>query len=121
MKARIKMKNETVKLLFAVALGSFLVSGCQTGSGGHAPAAAGVADKTAVSDAPPAPKVEVSGRPPGGTSVWVPGYWRHSEKLWIWVPGSWQIPPRPGAAWRAGHWDQDPTKGSWVWTPGHWD
>ena len=42
MNAGIKMKRETVKLLLLLALGSFVVPGCQTGGGGREPGAAGI-------------------------------------------------------------------------------
>jgi predicted small secreted protein len=117
MKHKLNMKRKTVKLILLLALGTFFVSGCQTGNGGRE--GAGAAAETVVSEAPPLPRVEVTGIPPGGPSVWVSGYWKHHEDLWIWVPGRWQLPPFPGAVWRAGHWDK--SERGWTWTPGRWD
>ena len=116
---KLNMKRETVKLILLLALGSFFVSGCHTGDGGREAAVAGTAGETAVSEAPPPARVEVSGRPPGGPAVWVAGYWKHHENLWVWVPGGWQLPPRPGAVWVAGHWDHSDS--GWTWTLGRWD
>ena len=119
MKNKLNMKRETAKLILLLALGSLFVAGCQTGNAGRAAGAAGAAGETVVSEAPPPPRVEVSGIPPGGPVVWVPGHWKHRENLWIWVPGAWQLPPFPGAVWKAGHWDQSAR--GWTWTPGRWE
>jgi hypothetical protein len=119
MKKKLNMKAETIKLILLLALGNFFVSGCHTGDGGRDAAVARAAGETVVSEAPPPPRVEVSGIPPGGRVVWVAGYWKHGENLWIWVPGGWQLSPYPGAVWKAGHWDR--SERGWTWTPGRWD
>jgi hypothetical protein len=119
MKARIKMKRETVKLLAMVALGSFLAAGCQTGGGSQKAGASAASEAAVVSEAPPPPRVEPITTPPGGRLAWVAGYWKRSESLWVWVPGGWQQPPFSGAVWSAGHWDK--VEKGWVWTPGRWN
>jgi hypothetical protein len=113
------MKRQTIKLVLLLALGSFFVSGCQTGNAGRQSAAAEAAGETVVSEAPPPLKTEVSGMPADRRSVWVSGYWKHRDQQWLWVPGRWQLSPLPGAVWAAGHWDH--SERGWVWTPGHWD
>ena len=70
-----------------------------------------------VSEAPPAPRVEVAPAAPGPEYVWVGGYWSWQGR-WVWVPGHWATRPGPRSTWVAGHWA--PRRRGYVWVPGHW-
>ena len=71
-----------------------------------------------VSQAPPAPRVEVIPPPPGPDYYWVPGYWNWNGTTWIWIGGSWVIRPWHGAVWVGGNWRRH--NPGWVWVRGHW-
>jgi hypothetical protein len=106
------------KLLVLSSIVGLGLAGCSA----PAPAgkeAAGTPAGQAIAEAPPAPRLEVSGASPGAAFFWVPGYWAYHEQRWHWVPGHWVVPPRANALWAPGHWDKSPN--GWVWTPGHWD
>jgi hypothetical protein len=70
-----------------------------------------------VTEAPPAPQVEVRIAAPGPEFVWTPGYWAwHGH--WVWVGGRWARPPHRHAVWVAGHWGH---RGhGYVWIGGRW-
>ena len=70
-----------------------------------------------VTQAPPAPRVEVQTVAPGPGYVWTPGYWRWTGTDYVWVSGNWVVRPRSGAVYVRGHWERRP--GGWVWIPGH--
>jgi len=57
--------------------------------------------------------------PPG--SVWIPAHynWDPHAQNYVWLEGEFAQPPRPGAQWVAGHWQQTPT--AWVWVDGNWN
>src|SRR6266436_1205865 len=60
-----------------------------------------------VTEAPPAPQVEVRIEAPGPGYVWTPGYWAWHGR-WVWVGDRWIFPPHRRAYWVAGHWDRGP-------------
>ena len=70
-----------------------------------------------VTEAPPAPRVEVIPAAPSPAHVWVGGYWSWQGR-WVWVPGHWASRPAPSSTWVAGHWA--PRRRGYVWVPGHW-
>jgi len=70
-----------------------------------------------VTEAPPAPQVEVQVVAPGPGYVWTPGYWAWHGR-WVWVGGRWVFPPHRHAVWVGGHWGR---RGhGYVWVGGHW-
>jgi hypothetical protein len=70
-----------------------------------------------VTEAPPAPQVEVQVAAPGPGFVWTPGYWGWHGR-WVWVGGRWVVPPHRHAVWVAGHWGH---RGhGYVWVGGRW-
>ena len=73
----------------------------------------------------PAAKSETRTRSPGGSAIWLPGFWtlqgdRHSATRagWVWVPGRWVTPPSRRARWEPAHWGM--LDSWWSWIPGHW-
>ena len=71
-----------------------------------------------VTQAPPAPRVEVQTVAPGPGYVWTPGYWRWTGTDYVWTSGVWVVRPRASAVYVRGHWEHH--AGGWVWIPGHW-
>jgi len=70
-----------------------------------------------VTEAPPAPQVEVQVVAPGPGYIWTPGYWAWHGR-WVWVGGRWVFPPHRHAVWVAGHWGH---RGhGYVWVGGRW-
>jgi hypothetical protein len=70
-----------------------------------------------VTEAPPAPQVEVQVAAPGPGYVWTSGYWAWHSR-WVWVGGRWVVPPHRHAVWVAGHWGR---RGhGYVWVGGRW-
>ena len=47
------------------------------------------------------PPVIVERRPPhpGGSVIWVDGFYEPRGRDWVWVPGHYAAPPRAGAVW----------------------
>jgi hypothetical protein len=77
-----------------------------------------VAGEVLVTQAPPAPRVEVQTVAPGPGYVWTPGYWRWTGTDYVWTSGAWVVRPRANAVYVRGHWEH--RAGGWVWIPGHW-
>jgi hypothetical protein len=71
-----------------------------------------------VTQAPPAPRVEVQTVAPGPGYVWTPGYWQWTGTDYVWVSGNWVVRPRPSAVYVRGHWER--RAGGYVWIPGRW-
>jgi len=70
-----------------------------------------------VTEAPPAPQVEVAPASPGPEYVWVGGYWSWQGR-WVWMPGRWALRPAHHSVWVPGHWAA--RRRGWVWVQGHW-
>jgi hypothetical protein len=72
-----------------------------------------------VTQAPPAPQVEVVPMVPGPEYVWLPGYWSIGVGgRWVWIGGHYAIQPRPHAVWVGGHWAR---RGhGYIWIGGRW-
>jgi hypothetical protein len=68
--------------------------------------------------APPPPRYERHGPPPGSGYVWVGGYNHWNGHAYVWIGGGWQRPPRYGAVWIPGRYVN--RGGYYVWVPGHW-
>lgn len=104
----------------ALALGGFLVTGCQLRV--HEPYGGAVITEPAGADVdvdvpPPAPLDDtVVGVAPGPDYVWVGGSWGWHNHSWQWQRGQWEHPPYRGAHWQAGHYD----KGHHVFHAGRW-
>jgi hypothetical protein len=73
--------------------------------------------ENAITEAPPAPQVEVVGAAPGRDYVWMPGVWQWHGG-WVWVSGRWVIAPRLEAVWVPGHWTH--RRQGWTWIHGYW-
>lgn len=52
-----------------------------------------------VTEAPPAPVVEVIGVAPGPGFIWIGGYYHWTGGRWAWYRGHYERPPHPGAVW----------------------
>ena len=68
--------------------------------------------------APPPPRYERHGQPPGSGYVWVDGYHHWNGHAYVWIGGSWERPPHYGEVWVPGHYVN--RNGYYVWIPGHW-
>lgn len=55
---------------------------------------------------------------PSPRHVWVEEDWVPQGRSYAWHGGYWAAPPRAGAIYIPGHW-QNTRRGS-VWIPGHW-
>jgi WXXGXW repeat (2 copies) len=65
---------------------------------------------------PPQPEPAPPPAPPGG--VWVNGYHRWDGHAYVWEGGHYEQPPRHGARYVPGHWEE--RKHGKVWVNGHW-
>ena len=81
-------------------------------------AAPAYAARVIVRVAPPIPRVDVAPLRPAAGVVWRPGYWSWNGGRYVWMPGAYVTPPRPLAAWVAGHWVAE--RQGWVWVDGYW-
>src|SRR5262249_9555902 len=76
----------------------------------------------AVSITSPPPDLPVYDQPPcpGGTYIWVPGYWAWDPGFggYYWVPGTWVLAPEPGLLWTPGYWSWNGI--SFIWMDGYW-
>ena len=66
---------------------------------------------------PPAPIYEAMPNARPG-QLWSPGHYVWHDGRYMWQSGEW-ISARPGYAWQAPQWQQDPD-GSWHLASGHW-
>ena len=80
--------------------------------------AAGAMADVVVRIAPPRPRVERRGRPPGRGYIWTPGYQRWDGRVYVWSPGQWVQPPRRNARWVPAHWVK--RHHEWMFVEGHW-
>jgi hypothetical protein len=67
---------------------------------------------------PPADEVEVYGVAPSPDYVWVGGHHVWASNTYTWHKGEWQRPPRRGAHWQKGTWEQ--TGHGWRYHDGSW-
>jgi hypothetical protein len=71
-----------------------------------------------VTVAPPPPRVEVIGTPPGHDFFWLPGYWGWQGDRHVWNAGRWEQ-HRPGEHWVPHRWERD-ERGGWRMNEGRW-
>ena len=71
-----------------------------------------------VTEAPPAPLVEVVGVAPGPGYFWIGGYYHWYGSRWGWVAGHYALPPRHGAVWVGPRYDY--RGGRRVYIRGYW-
>jgi len=67
---------------------------------------------------PPADEVEVYGVAPGPDFIWVGGHHVWTGRGYTWHKGNWSKPPRAGAHWEKGTWEQ--TNHGWHYRDGSW-
>lgn len=67
--------------------------------------------------APPAPREEALGPPPGPSFVWIAGYWRWIGGRYEWQPGRYAS-GRPGYHWVPHMWVREGD--GWRLKEGHW-
>jgi len=72
-----------------------------------------------VTEAPPAPQVEVIPVAPSPSHLWIGGYWAHRGGRWVWIGGTYVVRPAHRAHWEPGHWVVR-SGGRWIWVPGRW-
>ena len=77
-----------------------------------------VVREVVVTEAPPAPRVEVIGVPPSPQHVWISGHWAWEGRHYSWVNGYWELRPRQYASYVPGHWERSGR--NWVYVEGHW-
>lgn len=99
--------------------GGYAGGGYSSGGYGYVEGGWGNAYGGYVRYAPPRPRYERYGRPPGPGYVWCDGYWDWRRDRWSWVGGSWRRPPSRGGAWVTGYWGQYGGRG-YRWHPGRW-
>lgn len=99
-------------------LASAVLAGCAVVPGpvDYGPAY-GPAYSTTIYEAPPAPRIEYRGLPPGADQVWIDGYWNWGGSRYLWVPGRWSA-QRPSQAWGPQFWQREdehrrPHGGQW--------
>ena len=82
------------------------------------PLLAGCATYGYASYGPPVDQVEVYGVAPSPDFIWVGGHhiWRGGG--YTWQKGAWQRPPRTGAHWNRGSWEQ--SRRGWRYREGGW-
>lgn len=68
--------------------------------------------------APPPPRVEVYGAPPGHDYFWLPGYWAWRNNTHFWVDGHWEH-NREQEHWVPHRWEHDEHDG-WRLHEGYW-
>jgi hypothetical protein len=69
-------------------------------------------------DAPPPLRREVRSARPGGSYVWIAGYWDREGDRWAWSPGRWEEPSQRGASWVKPQYQKE--RGAYRYEPGHW-
>jgi len=69
--------------------------------------------------APPPPRVEVYGAPPGVGYIWGPGYYAWRGDSYYWTEGSWMRPPHDGYGWVEPRYVN--VGGRYSFQPGRWD
>jgi WXXGXW repeat (2 copies) len=95
----------------ALVLGA--VTGCVVETAVNAPASG-----VAVSGPPPEPMREMrQPPPPGGSAMWIAGYWHWTGMQYTWIPGHWVVPPA-GTQWRAPHYSLH--DGTYFYEQGGW-
>jgi hypothetical protein len=102
-----------------VLLGAISGAALTTQAQVHLSIGIGVPGLIVVREAPPAPRYEDRGPPPGPDSFWVEGHWKRDRDQWVWIRGHWDHRPRPEAVWVPGHWDR--RDDGWVWIDGRWE
>ena len=96
------MKNQFLKLIFAIAIALSVQTGAKAQE---------------VRERPRHDIVEPRTVRPSERHFWREGEGEWRAGAYVWVPGMWVIPPH-GNFWIRGHWRR--THRGWVWVPGHW-
>ena len=86
-----------------------------TAAGVAAPAPAPI---TLPQQAPPPSQAETPSPAPSVNYAWIAGRWVWGLNHYTWVSGYWDLPPKPGAHWKAGQWQ--PSSAGWHWAAGQW-
>ncbi len=71
-----------------------------------------------VSEAPPAPPVEVIPVAPDHFHVWIAGHYEWTHHGYIWRGGHWERPPRHGQHWAPARWEF--RGGRYIYIEGRW-
>jgi hypothetical protein len=71
-----------------------------------------------VSEAPPAPPVEVIPVAPDHFHVWIAGHYEWTHHGYVWRVGHWERPPRHGLHWAPARWEF--RGGRYVYIQGRW-
>jgi len=71
-----------------------------------------------VSEAPPAPPVEVIPVAPDHYHVWISGHYEWTHHGYVWRVGHWERPPRHGQHWAPARWEF--RGGRYVYIQGRW-
>jgi len=69
--------------------------------------------------APPPPRIESYGAPPGVGFIWTPGYYAYRGDSYFWTEGSWLRPPGEGLGWIEPRYVG--IGGRYYFQPGRWD
>jgi hypothetical protein len=69
--------------------------------------------------APPPPRLEAYGAPPGVGFIWTPGFYAWRGESYFWTEGSWLRPPAPGLGWVEARYVG--IGGRYYYQPGRWD
>ena len=110
------MTTHSRKTFYAGAvLSAALLGGCIVVPAGRPYAGGGGGDY--VTEAPPAPQVEVVGVAPTPGYIWIGGFWGWAGGRHVWTNGYWAA-PRPGYRWVPHQWHRHGP--GWRAAPGYW-
>lgn len=109
----------STKLLIPLLAGTMLATGCYSHRV-YVHDRGPVVREVVVTEAPPAPRVEVIGVAPSPRHVWISGHWAWDGRgrHYAWVNGYWEVRPREYASYTPGHWER--TGNTWVYVEGYW-
>lgn len=97
--------------------GRWVAEGAPLVSDDVPPPAAVVTERIVVTEAPPAPLVEVIPVRPSPSVIWISGYWGWGGGRYIWHPGHWSG-VRVGYTWAPGHWSRHGS--GWRFSGNYW-
>jgi len=109
------MNHRALTLLLVVCAAALPLAGCTAHAEVEAPAAP--PGEVVVTQAPPAPQVEVIPVAPSTNHVWIAGHWHWNGGAWVWRAGHYEI-RRVGWHWVPAHYSQ--RGASWVYVSGYW-
>jgi len=109
-----------MKIGFSTVSAAILLSGLTACTQPAAPPAQVIVERQVIHDAPPPPRREYPGAPPGPPEryAWDPGRWNSDGHQYQWRGGNWIARQGPNRAWVPAHWTHTP--GGWVQVPGAW-